>query len=594
MKRIVVFFIFWFFCSNLLAQIRIDGVFESTTLENQMSLFRDSTNHLTINDILKNKTNLPFILSKVASPSFGYDPTNRWVHFQVQNTSNTNQFVYMRIYRSYLDVANFYLCRENKIIDKMSFNWQTPYYDRQNQSRLPAAQFLLEPQKTYDIFILAKKEGVTWNFLIELYSKKAFFERENIEGYLYGLLTGGMILTVLMSLYLFSLSREFIYFYYSFYSLFSTLAVLSLAGYLNHYFGHKIRILTGAESHYFHLIGFVIFSILFTHLFFQIDKKGPKWLFILGGLIIIICVVYEVLLIFNYNFVYQIKLIYILLFFGCIIIVTLITALFRREVLAIFYSIAFLPLAILICVVLFSEMGFLKHYTFLTLLGPPSVLFEVSVLLLGLAYRLYDFQRQKQKLESEIVFQNLKAQETERNRIAQDLHDEVGNSLAALKNFVVNTNPELSNKINKIAQDVRDISHNLASIDFDKTTLSTAFQNLIHRQNEAKTIEYEFIEIGIVQSLSPDKSLVIYRIACELLNNIQKHSKAKKATVQLIYESETLTLMVEDDGVGIERKGNKSEGIGLNHIKTRVAYLNGKLTIDDDGKGTVVVINIPI
>ena len=52
--------------------------------------------------------------------------------------------------------------------------------------------------------------------------------------------------------------------------------------------------------------------------------------------------------------------------------------------------------------------------------------------------------------------------------------------------------------------------------------------------------------------------------------------------------------MVEDDGVGIERKGNKSEGIGLNHIKTRVAYLNGKLTIDDDGKGTVVIINIPI
>jgi signal transduction histidine kinase len=197
---------------------------------------------------------------------------------------------------------------------------------------------------------------------------------------------------------------------------------------------------------------------------------------------------------------------------------------------------------------------------------------------------------EREQTENQVI----KAQETERNRIAQDLHDEVGNALAALKNFVVNTNPDLSNKINKIAQEVRDISHNLASIDFDKTTLSTAFQNIIYRQNEAQTIVYELIEIGIPQKMPPDKSLVIYRIACELLNNIQKHSKAKNATVQLIYEPDTLTLMVEDDGIGIQTNGKKGEGIGLNHIKTRVAYLNGKLTIDDDGKGTVIIINIPL
>jgi signal transduction histidine kinase len=197
---------------------------------------------------------------------------------------------------------------------------------------------------------------------------------------------------------------------------------------------------------------------------------------------------------------------------------------------------------------------------------------------------------------SQTQTQILQAQETERNRIAQDLHDEIGNALAALKNLVTQNikTDNLGERISQIAQGVRDISHNLASIDFDKATLSVAFQNLIHRHNEAQNIAYELIEIGIPQKLSPDKALVIYRIACELLNNIHKHSKAKKATVQLIYESQTLTLMVEDDGIGIQTKGNKNEGIGLNHIQTRVAYLNGKLTIDDDGKGTVIIINIPI
>ena len=117
---------------------------------------------------------------------------------------------------------------------------------------------------------------------------------------------------------------------------------------------------------------------------------------------------------------------------------------------------------------------------------------------------------------------------------------------------------------------------------------------MIHRQNEAQVIVYELNEIGIPKQLSPDKSLVVYRIACELLNNIQKHSKAKKAIVQLIYEFDMLTLMVEDDGVGIYTKENKSKGIGMNHIHTRVAYLNGRLTIDDDGKGTVTIVNVPV
>lgn len=134
----------------------------------------------------------------------------------------------------------------------------------------------------------------------------------------------------------------------------------------------------------------------------------------------------------------------------------------------------------------------------------------------------------------------------------------------------------------------------MASIDFEKTTLSVAFQNLINRHNEAENIDYELIEVGKPQKLAAERELVIYRIVCELLNNIQKHSKAQKATLQLVYEAQNLTIIVEDDGIGIKNKSTIAEGIGLKHIQTRVAYLNAKLTIDDDGKGTIVVIDVPI
>ena len=220
---------------------------------------------------------------------------------------------------------------------------------------------------------------------------------------------------------------------------------------------------------------------------------------------------------------------------------------------------------------------------------------------------LYTEYLKVKKNESELQFahernqtkiQIIQAQETERQRIAQDLHDEVGNSLAALKNYLSQKyqNQELGSKINQIAQEVRNISHNLASIDFETHTLSAAFKNLISRQNEEESIEYELIEVGSPKKIPSEKELFIYRIACELLNNIRKHSQAKKATIQLIYEPKTLTLIVEDDGIGIKSTpfDTKKVGIGLSHLQTRVAFLNGKLSIEDDGKGTIFIIEIPV
>ena len=85
----------------------------------------------------------------------------------------------------------------------------------------------------------------------------------------------------------------------------------------------------------------------------------------------------------------------------------------------------------------------------------------------------------------------------------------------------------------------------------------------------------------------------ILRIAKELLNNAIKHAKATKIELQLIYFKNFLYLSVEDNGMGILKNKEKSEGIGLKNINLRVNYLKGKINQESSEKGTLISIEIP-
>jgi len=88
--------------------------------------------------------------------------------------------------------------------------------------------------------------------------------------------------------------------------------------------------------------------------------------------------------------------------------------------------------------------------------------------------------------------------------------------------------------------------------------------------------------------------LTCYRITQVQLNNIVKHARAKKATIQLRKTADRLELMLQDDGIGFNPAINTG-GIGLRNIKNRVDYYNGTVRIDSEpGKGCAVTIVIPL
>ncbi|OEK01587.1 hypothetical protein BFP97_08675 [Roseivirga sp. 4D4] len=203
----------------------------------------------------------------------------------------------------------------------------------------------------------------------------------------------------------------------------------------------------------------------------------------------------------------------------------------------------------------------------------------------------------------------LEGQETERKRVAIDLHDRLGGILSmvklhfsAVEEKIDPANPTkekfltASELLDLAAGEVRNISHNMMSGVLAKFGLIPALEDLKSRISETGKLKVNLYTSNINGSLDGEQELQLYRIVQELMSNILKHSEATETNIQLNENEDSVNLIVEDDGVGFNpEKLDVNAGIGLTNLKARVSKLNGTLHIDSGlGAGTTISIDIPV
>lgn len=210
---------------------------------------------------------------------------------------------------------------------------------------------------------------------------------------------------------------------------------------------------------------------------------------------------------------------------------------------------------------------------------------------------------QKEMLKATIV-----AQEAERNRIAQDLHDDISaklNVVALSANFLLeedNITPKENEEIishilrvtNKTIESSRKIAHNLLPPILEKFGLGAALEELCDEfGNSKKVIVTSKIEYQKGQ-LSNDDELHVFRIVQELMNNSIRHGKAKQIALNFKSEIENLSLSYRDDGLGFDTTTiSTQKGLGLRNIESRVSLLKGEITYKSEKlKGVEVEITL--
>lgn len=203
----------------------------------------------------------------------------------------------------------------------------------------------------------------------------------------------------------------------------------------------------------------------------------------------------------------------------------------------------------------------------------------------------------------------LEGQETERKRVAIDLHDRLGGILSMVKLHFSSVEEKIdpdnpskekfltaSELLDLAAGEVRNISHNMMSGVLAKFGLIPALEDLQTRISETGKLKVNLYTSNITGALDGEQELQLYRIVQELMSNILKHSEATETNIQLNENKDSVNLIMEDDGIGFNpEKLDVNAGIGLSNLKARVAKLNGTLHIDSGlGSGTTVSIDIPI
>lgn len=242
------------------------------------------------------------------------------------------------------------------------------------------------------------------------------------------------------------------------------------------------------------------------------------------------------------------------------------------------------------------------------------LILAASIILFVVFYqkRMIQEQMKRQVLEFEyqqkMLRAELESQESERRRLAADLHDSIGGMLSTIRVGISTMAKSLADPhsidqtklmLDDTIKSVRRISQDLMPSTLEKFGLIQALKEICERFEAASRIQIAFSETGQLPLLDKSRELMIFRIVQELLNNAIKHAGASLISVKL-NTSENLTVAVEDDGVGFDVKAVKEarhngKGLGLFNIENRARLSGGTLEYDTKRrKGSKTTLTLPL
>ncbi|MBT8326442.1 MAG: hypothetical protein KJP21_01885, partial [Bacteroidia bacterium] len=215
-----------------------------------------------------------------------------------------------------------------------------------------------------------------------------------------------------------------------------------------------------------------------------------------------------------------------------------------------------------------------------------------------------ELKAQELDFKNKIIKSNMESEERERSRIARELHDGVGQQISSIKLGLENIDSsqrktegslsDLRQMVADVLHSVRGISHQMMPLALQRFGLVKAIDGLVDFLNQNTKIKFSFENLNCDNlKMESQREIQCYRIIQELTTNVNKHSRATQASIQMYTQHQKLNILVSDNGKGFQ-VDKLNSGMGLSNVNLRLSTIEGTMLNQSQAGETLFHIVVPI
>jgi signal transduction histidine kinase len=567
------------------------------------ALFTKSEQNASVQDILNRLREKPSQFSVLDKANQGYSDKIIWVVIPIQIELTDSEYR-IEIQNPHLDYIQGFLVRGDSIAD-----FGKPTGDELLFSQRPAAHrnfiwALPQSKQSETLALLFRIEKLNSSLFLPMvvWETNSFRIQETKLLITYGICFGIMLIVMVYSLGLGFLLKQRIQFLYVGLLATSILYFLISEGFAFQFIYPNVQGINGFMRLIILAVSTIAF-ILFAKSFLNIRQHHSIisiFLNCLVGLMAMMVLLTPVIADFYLKYSsFFIPFILGTTFLGNLLPLVVAVSTFRKQKeTAIFFLIAYSAILITSTFVRLEDIGWIERLAFNPVYIGTFV--ENMVFFTALGYRMkkvYDqrneFSHKISKHQKEMMQSYVHGTEQERQRIARDLHDDIGSRMSHLKRQMESQHQhELMGQVDSLCTDIRNLSHQLAPQSIRFNSLTQMIEQQIYLLHQAG-IAVNFQQYDFPEDLNATTKAELLRILQEAMNNILKHAHAKNVDIQLFKHDHQLVITIEDDGHGFDEQ-NHQAGIGLSNMRARAESLDGTLEVSSKaGQGTSILLTLP-
>ena len=579
----------------------IDSTVDQINLNSYIYHFEDTSNILTVNQVQKKKW-----VRLNANPTFASNKHVQWISFNIDNPYKFSFERYLFIPYHLIHEIDVYAVTGSSIKNIIKTGIKRPITNKHLKSIGYPVLISFKPQQTTNVLVRLEFLYRPLRATTYLLSKTRADEIINNNNSLIWFWRGMFLFVLIMAITIYWFVRLKLFLYYIFFNIGVGLFTSSQLGAYFLFFNIDS---TGFTS----IIDFTgttlicLFLPLFLNELTPIKKRNKlvwKWMYYMIYFMVAIVAI-NLIPAVRESFAMYWSHLYIMFTTGIVlllILIFLIKGIKYKDKNAI-------PLLIIYgfnTLTAFSEailpnLGIVEDSPYVLGTILITTLFEITSFMVLMARESLLVYKERSELlekqqghQKQMIVTMVAGQEDARNRAGRELHDSIGANMAIIKRQVGRGNMELYKIVGQTIESVRALSHGMVTPMVNNEGFVDEMKELCFLFSSDK-IEVHCYFHNWPKIDNAEITTHLYRIAQELLQNADRHSKAKNVYFQFIGEShQNISLVYEDDGIGFNHSKTENKGLGLRNIENRVALLDGALQFDTStiNKGCTIVIEV--